>query len=191
MSKGILTGWARSNRLNIINKYLYGTNILDIGTGDGWLVKELHKRNFNCYGIDVDISNFNSPNLLFGLIQNIPFEKDFFHTVLCVNVFEHIPKEDYKVAFKEINRVVKNGGRVIIISPKSHNSSMEAFVSALRFFHFRENYSEKFPHLSEFVVEETPFMLIDKGSVNFIENYGIYEVRKWENQSRTKKVLSG
>ena len=50
-------------------------------------------------------------------IRELPFDKDYADYVLCDNVLEHLPQEDVPIALYEIRRVLKRGGKAVIIVP--------------------------------------------------------------------------
>jgi ubiquinone/menaquinone biosynthesis C-methylase UbiE len=50
-----------------------------------------------------------------GGIENNPFENNNFDLVLCLEVLEHI--ENYQGAIKEIYRILKDGGRLLLTVP--------------------------------------------------------------------------
>ena len=50
-----------------------------------------------------------------GDIKRMPFKRSFFDSILCTEVLEHVDAPD--VAVKELYRVIKSGGRVIITAP--------------------------------------------------------------------------
>jgi SAM-dependent methyltransferase len=47
-------------------------------------------------------------------IQSMGFPDSFFHTVFCLSVMEHIPKADWGLCMKQLARVVKPGGRLLL-----------------------------------------------------------------------------
>lgn len=49
-------------------------------------------------------------------ITGLPFPDDFFDTVICSEVLEHIP--DQHTAIKEVNRVLRPGGDLIVSVPR-------------------------------------------------------------------------
>ncbi|MCI0442113.1 methyltransferase domain-containing protein [bacterium] len=52
-------------------------------------------------------------------ITNIPFKAEYFDSILCVHVLEHIP--DDRLAMRELYRVLKPGGWAILQSPVDTN----------------------------------------------------------------------
>ena len=50
-----------------------------------------------------------------GDIRNIPFEPSAFDFILDISTIDHIPEEDAEKVIKEYSRVLKKGGKVLII----------------------------------------------------------------------------
>ena len=84
--------------------------VLDVGCGKGVIINYLKKSypKISFYGID---PVFESENISQGTIYNIEFEDDSFDLVMSFEVLQHTYIED---ALKELNRVTKKGGKLII-----------------------------------------------------------------------------
>lgn len=118
-------------RLNIVKKYLKKESlILDIGFGAGDLERCLFDSNFsaNLYGIDISKGSVNSaiikyPNWTFkiGGIDSLPFENEYFDQIVSLEVLEHISPSKVFKSLKEINRVLKKNGTIIISIPINEN----------------------------------------------------------------------
>ena len=107
-----------------------GYKILDAGCGEGKLLKLLVKnRHISLYGIDlyrdfVDISIFSEDELKFIKfykedITKTHFDDNFFDMVFMNMVLHHI--EEPKLAIKEVARLIKKGGKVLIIDFYKHS----------------------------------------------------------------------
>lgn len=109
-----------------------GNNILDIGCGDGGLLSlsKIKNQFVDYYGIDlvnvvvnrakriVKERSGDAKNCFFkqgSLDERLPFNSNFFDAVTCLSVLEHI--FDPYFGIKEINRVLKKGGRIILEVP--------------------------------------------------------------------------
>tara|TARA_Y100001968_G_scaffold197628_1_gene181235 strand:+ start:706 stop:1419 length:714 start_codon:yes stop_codon:yes gene_type:complete len=93
-------------------------NVLDVGCGNGYLLKKLYNKNkqIELTGIDLyPSSSASCYNHIHGnIIDKIKgFSNDQFDLVLCTHVLEHL-KEPQSI-LKEIRRVAKE--RIIIICP--------------------------------------------------------------------------
>jgi malonyl-CoA O-methyltransferase len=91
--------------------------LLDVGCGSGRLFKELRETGFEYYGIDITMEAFegigNNVKLAIGNILDLPCADNEFDIVTCTEVLEHAMRTD--IAIKELFRVTKPGGKVIII----------------------------------------------------------------------------
>ena len=97
---------------NIENK-----KILDFGCGDGRYKKFISKTN-DYTGIDVEESGHLNTAKKYDIIWNkkkLPFENDYFDAILMTEVLEHI--EDIDTTLKEIYRVLKKNGSILITVP--------------------------------------------------------------------------
>lgn len=100
------------------------TTLLDIGCHAAFLTERILKdREFSkLYGIDISKDAIKKakkriPEGIFKIanIHSLPFEKNYFQTVLCIEVLEHI--ENPELALSEIKRVLKKNGKAIILVP--------------------------------------------------------------------------
>ena len=121
--------------MNVMNQKLYKTilksikselnkNLLDIGFGNGYLIKKLLKDNngINIYGIEisndmfkkVQLKNRNSIKdgklkLLLENIEETSFENNMFDIIITINTIYFW--NDYKKCFTEIKRILKHNGK--------------------------------------------------------------------------------
>jgi len=115
----IILGW-----ISIKNK-----NILNIGIGNGYLENMilLKHKHIKLFGIDISklaIKNINrkiNGNFKVANIKNIPFKNNLFDSVLAIDVLEHLTYQELNIGIREIYRVVKNGGKLIISVPLNEN----------------------------------------------------------------------
>ena len=94
--------------------------ILDAGCGTGMILKYLQILG-DVYGLDISKDalifsrNRGLPSLICGSADKLPFKDELFDLVLALDVIEHID-EDLS-AVRELNRVLKPGGRLILTVP--------------------------------------------------------------------------
>jgi SAM-dependent methyltransferase len=98
-----------------IIKEFYG-KLLDIGCGVGEFLQWYP----NSFGIDtnpylVEYCKKRNLKCFFGSAYKIPFKNETFDCVLCSHLIEHLAKPE--LAMKEIRRVLRTGGKLIIILP--------------------------------------------------------------------------
>jgi len=95
--------------------------ILDVGSRDGVLISILNERGFNdVTGIDVspeaiEILNGKGYKAYHSDMISMPFDNDAFQTVALIHVVEHCT--DIPKAVKEVHRVLKQGGYVLVEIP--------------------------------------------------------------------------
>lgn len=116
--------------------------LLDVGCGDGELLRFVHAYipTWKKYGVDItpktiSLANQDSPNMNFqvGNIYELLLPEQQFDVVFCGETLEHL--DNPEEAIKELFRVCKPGGYVIISTPNEH-----------------ANYSDE--HIHEFTVGE-------------------------------------
>ncbi len=117
--------------------------VLDIGTGSGAFIKELHKifPGARITGIDPNIESIDKarkvfPDVVFQEMEaeHLEFDDNTFDVVAISMALHHLPK--VKKALKEMNRVVRPEGFVIISEIISNNLNPSQEVHKL-FHHFR------------------------------------------------------
>ncbi len=121
------------DKLNKVFNFIkvYSGNFLDIGIGVGNLEKELVKKGIklNLHGIDISpkaikqIKREIKGSFYVSEIFKMPFKNNFFNVVIILDVLEHIYKKDNKRALKEVNRVLKKDGGLVISVPLNENLS--------------------------------------------------------------------
>lgn len=87
-------------------------SILDVGCGEGLVMKKIREKydDINITGLDIskenlDVSKILNPDakLVLGDIYSLPFENDSFDLVVCTEVLEHLKEPN--TALKEVRRV--------------------------------------------------------------------------------------
>lgn len=105
--------------VKIIEEF-YGRKILDCGCGEGILVEEFKSKGYDIEGID---KNYESEFVKAGDITNMEYPDNQFDVVLLLDVLEHLPYNEQYSALKEIKRVLKNQGTLILSMPNIANMS--------------------------------------------------------------------
>lgn len=118
--------WWFVGRLKILNDNLpadgASLKLLDVGCGTGLVAVELSKRGYDVYGMDImnaalkycKLRKLNK--LVKGDVLNLPFKKESFDIITCLDVLYHQKVSDDNIALKEVLRVLKPGGKLIITS---------------------------------------------------------------------------
>lgn len=102
--------------------------ILDAGCGEGSFIEELRKIGFSrVVGLD---ENYGSDLVLRGSVQNLPFRDNAFDMVLFLDVIEHIPIERQEASIRELHRVLKDRGLLLVSVPNlAHLASRISFLA--------------------------------------------------------------
>lgn len=116
------------NALHILENFSSNKplKILDVGCGTGHYIEQMLLRQHNVFGNDVaygmlikskDKYSRISQNHKLSLsnIEKLPFQNSSFDAVLCIGVIEYLP--DIHKALRELNRIVKEDGIIIISAP--------------------------------------------------------------------------
>ena len=111
-------------------KYLAPTskNILDLGMGEGYLVKKLRNRRLNAWGID--LRELGQDNLIVADAKNLPFKSEVFDIVvdcyLIADIQDFQEQTDYDIqkVIGETKRVLKKGGLFITVPSISYSEKV-------------------------------------------------------------------
>ena len=126
-------GWAYYpvyiRKLAFIDEYIKKVppeaKMLDAGCGEGVLVEKYRSQGRDISGIDLNVSN---RYVLKGDILNMPFDDESFDIVLSLDVIEHLNITDQPLSLREMKRVMKKEGRIIISVPNlAHRESRRQF----------------------------------------------------------------
>jgi SAM-dependent methyltransferase len=100
-----------------------GQRVLEVGFGSGVTFLNLNQMYEEIYGLDLNTSVeqvtelFNKKNipthLQNGSVLSMPYEDNYFDTVLLISILEHLKPSEQQQAFGEIKRVLKTGGQVV------------------------------------------------------------------------------
>ncbi|MBI2644491.1 MAG: class I SAM-dependent methyltransferase [Candidatus Wildermuthbacteria bacterium] len=113
-----------------------GAKVLDVGCAKGRFAKALAKLDAKVVGVDsseklIESARVNVPIAEFfvGSATHLDFQNNAFDRVLCVETLEHIP--DIEKAIAEMMRVVKSGGKVLIIDKNKFSFHPTIFIPRL------------------------------------------------------------
>lgn len=98
-----------------------GARFLDVGCGTGRWVRRYRELGFSPVGVDATVgmlriarSHRTTCPLVVGLAYNLPFSNGVFDCVSDITVVQHIPYRLQPEALREMIRVLKPGGRMIL-----------------------------------------------------------------------------
>lgn len=119
--------------------------ILDLGAGEGALSALLNEMGFEVFACDISPNNFKLKNIQCKYCDLnsgvLPYEKEFFDYVICVEVIEHIENPYQLVRMTKLT--LKDGGILIITTPNIMNiNSRIRFAVRGWFSFFNENYDK-------------------------------------------------
>jgi ubiquinone/menaquinone biosynthesis C-methylase UbiE len=121
----IILKWLRKRLfLKIVKKVLFHLddasnvckNILDIGCGSNNFFSQ--HAGLSVYGLDIDyeaVKGSINRKILLGNANRLPFSDNSFDSAIAILFFHSIPLSDQKTVLAEIKRVVKSGGKMIIL----------------------------------------------------------------------------
>jgi len=128
---GGVTREMQMQRLRFAKKYIKkGDAVLDIGCGDGFLTNALSSACENVMGIDTSLTGISFSRSIIGNVKvylacgsasNLPFKGNAFDVITLFEVIEHIPVTSLKDVIKEIKRVLKEEGMLIVTTPNPRN----------------------------------------------------------------------
>ncbi|MFN6563124.1 MAG: class I SAM-dependent methyltransferase [Nostoc sp. ChiSLP01] len=117
----------------------YGTRLLDVACGTGWLSAAALKRQAIVTGLDyaenmviIGRSRFPQVEFQVGDAENLPFESNKFDAVVCNLGILHFPEPEKAIA--ESLRVLKSGGRYAFTcwTPPARNPFMALILGAVQ-----------------------------------------------------------
>lgn len=99
--------------------------VIDIGGNTGKFSKQLKTQNNTVVLFDIDKNlliegDGNSLESVQGNILYLPFKNNIFDIVLARAILHHVPKQ-LDMAFKEMERITRPGGIILIEEPGYHN----------------------------------------------------------------------
>lgn len=153
-------GWGEVNakpdteRVQLLEKFISGKTVLDMGCGFGIYVDLLSKKGFDVTGLDlvgkfVETAKQNKQGkFVKGTAQKTPFANNQFETVILFDVLEH--GDDLKI-LNEAKRIAQK--RILIIVPKIVDKRLSSSGVIYRHYidksHLREYQEEDFKSLAK------------------------------------------
>jgi ubiquinone/menaquinone biosynthesis C-methylase UbiE len=143
-----------------------GEKVLDVGCGLGYFLLSLTEKEIECHGIDTSaeslayVQEHITPHTKVGTCLDIPYEENTFDKAMFCEVIEHIA--DDTAALREICRVLKPGGRLVVSTPAYEGWLTRTYLKRLGHhdggeYHERDGY---FAKDLEKALEENGFRII-------------------------------
>lgn len=173
------------NKINFVKENYFGNRIskylvkrfynnylklplLDAGAGDGSFIKTLRLK--NNIAVDkifgVDLVEVPELNIVKGDLGKLSFKNNFFTTIICTEVLEHLDDETLAKAFKEFQRILKERGHLIATFPFKEDLERNSFIcpSCNKKFH-------KYGHARAFCSKEEIQKIFNRNgfSITFID----------------------
>lgn len=142
------------DKLNYARRFIVGKNnsVLNVGFGSANFEKIFFSNTseiISWYGIDISKKSVDAAKKLFpranfkvGSVENLQFKNETFDYVLAFEVLEHIQPSHILVVLKELKRVLKKGGKLLLSVPI--NEGLEEML--------KNNYNPN-AHLRDYTVE--------------------------------------
>lgn len=132
--------------------------VLDFGCGSGIFVEELANVRYQSYGVDI-----SEEAIKFGKLQGrknlevldshkVKFSDNYFDAIVTLDVLEHLENEEW--ALKEMERMLKPGGVIVIMVP----AFMFLWGVQDEVSHHYRRYTR--PHLVKKIQESTKFEMV-------------------------------
>ena len=185
--------------LKDINKENKNIKFLDYGCGDGKYFKKLISLgllNKNIHGVEVSKNrikrchaiNFKNA-IMVDNVPKLPYKDNEFHVINFMEVIEHIPKENIDLILKEIRRVLKQNGFLIISTPNYPIKRFYDIFNATVYFKYKRFFDDP-THISQYSFQE----LKDKLKIyfSFIESKNFKDgflYKYFENPFFKNKIL--
>ena len=112
-----------------------GGRILDVGCGDGFhleLLREFGSRDWVLEGVDasewaVEKGRARGLTMHLGTVQEVPLPADSYDFALLIATVEHV--DDPLAVLESVRRVLKPGGRALIVTDNTDTPSFRLFAS--------------------------------------------------------------
>lgn len=119
--------------------------ILEIGSGNGGMLKNLYDKGYDIRGVEIDESRILKSKVLFGELpfslstsDVLPFKDNSIDIVLSFDVFEHISDSDRHL--QEVNRVLKENGCYLLQTPNKYSNVVFETIRWKSFTEWRESH---------------------------------------------------
>lgn len=104
--------------------------LLDVGCGSGGFLRIMKELGWNVEGVDFDsiaVENARSKGLQVqkGTLEELKYPANYFDVITMSHLIEHV-HDPWKILL-ECNRILKHGGRIVIVTPNSDSWSRKMF----------------------------------------------------------------
>lgn len=151
-------------RYYAIQDIVEGKVVLDAACGEGYGTNMLSEYALKVYGLDIDEETiehakekYTKANIEYqqGSIEELPFPNDYFDVVVSFETIEHVNEEIQATFLKEIKRVLKADGTLIMSTPnKKIYSDYRNYTNP---FHVKEFYKNEYYSFLKAAFNEVEF----------------------------------
>ena len=177
------------NRYKAITTYITDKTVLDAACGVGYGTDLLAETASKVYGVDINedainyasekYKNNNKIEFIKSSVEKLPFEKEYFDTVISFETIEHLDEDTQKIFISEIKRVLKIDGCLVMSTPdKQLYSEANNYKNE---YHLKEFYHNEFYNFLRSSFTYVNFYYQNDETVNLIyqaksENIKVNEV---------------
>lgn len=163
--------------------------VLDLGAGHGAFTKDIYELGYDVEACDLFPEHFYFDKvrcMKADLTATLPYSDGYFDVVVAMEVTEHIV--DHESFFKEINRILRPGGRLLVSTPNilSLKSRWRFFMSGF-FYTFKplelRNYNG-LQHIASLTADQYNYIGIKSGFREVV-----IEVDKYQTASRVMMIF--
>ncbi len=123
-----------------------GLDLLDIGAGDGTFCNALAARGARVTGVEIDAQKVARARegaapgvqIVEGVAEHLPLPGAAFDLACFVYSLHHVPLSEQSAALGEIERVLRPGGRLLVIEPRPYGSMSTVIAPVEDETHVRE-----------------------------------------------------
>jgi 2-polyprenyl-3-methyl-5-hydroxy-6-metoxy-1,4-benzoquinol methylase len=142
--------WHYLKFYNFKKKIPNNHKVLDIGCGPGTFSSFFSSKKY--FGIDIAENQIKYakekyPKKKFKVIKKkIPYPKNFFDTIVLIEIIEHLTNKEINNLLKNSNRVLKENGQILISTP-NYNSfwpMLEYILNLISSVNYEEQHINKF-----------------------------------------------
>ena len=131
-----MTGYPLRDGADVVRESLplEGARVLDVGCGDGALVRLMAREGATAVGLEISedqlararaASPVADESYQVGRAEALPFDDRSFDIVVIFNSLHHVPVEVQEIALAEAARVLKVGGVLFVMEPLAEGAFFE------------------------------------------------------------------